>query len=431
MIKKGISALSVACLWGTLFSCQSSTSSEAQEITLKNRSDIALTDKAIAVNRSEFSNIPDGEVYPLLLTQNGDTIAAQLDDLDGDNKWDELLLVTNLPANGEQVLQLTWVNAPLNHTIRTNIRFGKRSGKDIPLRPATSDTIYANQMEKSIGYQPYQTDGPSWENDKVGFRHYLDGRNSKDLFGKKTTAMSPDSVGISKTGAVEDNYHVMRDWGRDIMAVGSSVGIGGVAMMVGDSFPRIGIIAGDTVSNVESTSFQILARGPVHSKMQISYNNWKPANTDRSYTITENPAITPGMYAYQNTVEVTSGLTGDETLLIGMNNLDETFPLEEMQVGDNWVALLTHDSETYNKEWLLPLALLVPKSAYLGYTASPKTGPVSQAWFAKLKPTEKVTYYAIGTWELSDEHFKNLDYFRNYVKQLAQQLDAKVDVSVK
>ncbi|MFT2008204.1 DUF4861 domain-containing protein [Pontibacter sp. 13R65] len=433
MIKKGISAFSLACLWGMLFSCQSSKTTDAQEITLHNRSSIALSDKAIAIKRSEFPNIPEGQAYPLLLTQNGDTIASQLDDLDGDNQWDQLFLVTNLPANGEQVLQLSWVETSPKYTVRTNIRFGKRSAKDIPLQPATSDTIYANQMEKATGFQPYQTDGPTWENDKVGFRHYLDGRNSKDLFGKKTAAMSPDSVGISKTGAVEDNYHVMHDWGRDIMAVGSSVGIGGIALKIGENYPRLGIVAGDTVNNVESTSFQILARGPVHSRMEIRYNNWKPANTDRSYTIVENPAITPGMYAYQNTVKVTDGLQGDETLLIGMNNLDETFPLEEIQVGDNWVVLFTHDNETYNREWLLPLALIVPKSAYQGYTASPKTGPVSQAWFAKMKvqANEPITYYAVGAWELSDEQFKNLDYFRKYVQDLTQQIDAEVHVQVK
>ncbi|WP_187262935.1 DUF4861 domain-containing protein [Pontibacter beigongshangensis] len=433
MIKKGISALSLACLWGTLFSCQSSGSTDSQEITLRNRAAIALTDKAIAINRSELPGIPEGQVYPLLLTQNGDTIASQLDDLDGDNKWDELFLVTDLPANGEQVLQLTWVNTAPQHTVRTNVRFGKRSAKDQPVQPKTSDTLSANQVHTALGYQPYQTDGPSWENDKVGFRHYLDGRNSKDLFGKKTAAMSPDKVGLSATGAVEDNYHQMQDWGRDIMAVGNSVGIGGVAMMIGDQFPRIGITNNDTVNNVESTVFRILAKGPVRSKMQISYNNWKPANTARSYTMVETPAITPGMYAYQNTVSVTSGLQGDETLLVGMNNLDKTFPLEEMPVGDNWIALLTHDNETYNKEWMLPLALLVPKDAYQGYTAAPETGPVAQAWFAKLavKADEPITYYAVGAWEVSDEQFKNLDYFRNYVKDLTQQIDAKVDVTVK
>ena len=57
--------------------------------------------------------------------------------------------------------------------------------------PATEEVLPANEVYKALGYQRYQTDGPSWENDKVGFRHYLDGRNSKDVFGKKTPPPSP------------------------------------------------------------------------------------------------------------------------------------------------------------------------------------------------------------------------------------------------
>ena len=47
--------------------------------------------------------------------------------------------------------------------------------------------------------------------------------------------MSPENVGINADGAVEDNYHVMADWGRDILAVGNSVGLGGYALIAGDS----------------------------------------------------------------------------------------------------------------------------------------------------------------------------------------------------
>lgn len=118
------------------------------------------------------------------------------------------------------------------------MRFGVRSSMEGKVQPATSDTFYAHELPGVMGYQPYQTDGPSWENDKVGFRHYLDERNSKDVFGKKVSCMSPDSVGINQEGVTEDNYHVMEEWGRDILAVGNSVGIGGIALMIWDSLNR-------------------------------------------------------------------------------------------------------------------------------------------------------------------------------------------------
>lgn len=434
MIKKATLSLSFLCLCSMLLSCQSDTEDQAQEIVLTNQSAVALTDKAIAIKRDKLTDIPEGDMHPLLLTQTGDTVAAQLDDLDGDNDWDELFFVTDLPANGEQTIQLLWVNEQPDYTTRTSVRFGKRTAADAPVQPQTSDVSYANQLPKSAGYgyQPYQTDGPSWENDKVGFRHYLDGRNAKDIFGKKVSSMSPQTVGVNAAGAVEDNYHVMEDWGRDIMAVGNSAGIGGLALMIGDSLYRLGVTVNDTVNNVESTNFNILTEGPVRSMMHLRYNNWKPDGTNRTYTIEEQPTIWPGMYAYRNTAQV-SGLQGDEMLLIGMNNLDRTDPVAEIEVDDKWVVLLTHDRETYNNEWLLGLALILPKDAYQGYTEAPASGRLAQAYFAKMKAQESqpITYYAVGGWEMSNEAFKDSASFRNYVQDLTRQLAAEVEVQVR
>ena len=53
-------------------------------ITLTNDSSIHLTDKAISIERSQLAEIPQGEVFPLIISPIGDTIPAQLDDLDGD-----------------------------------------------------------------------------------------------------------------------------------------------------------------------------------------------------------------------------------------------------------------------------------------------------------------------------------------------------------
>ena len=434
MIRKGIVPFSFFCLCNALISCQSGEDGNSQEITLTNQSSVALTDKAIVLTREELSHIPEGVVFPVLVTQTGDTVAAQLDDLDGDHAWDELFFVTDLPANGQQTLQLSWADTKPEYTTRTSVRFGKRTSADAPVRPVTSDTSYANQLPKSagFGYQPYQTDGPAWENDKVGFRHYLDGRNSKDVFGKQVSYMTPETVGLDAAGAVEDNYHEMQEWGRDIMAVGSSAGIGGIGLLIGDSLYRLGVTVNDTVNNVESTYFNIVTEGPVRSVLQFRYNNWHPDGTNRTYTLEEQPTIWPGMYAYRNTARI-SGLQGDESLLIGMNNLDRTDSIAEIAVDEHWVVLLTHDRETYKNEWLLGLALILPRDTYQGYIEGTATGKLAQGYFAKMKAGENqpITYYAVAGWELSNEAFKDSASFQNYVQDLTRQLAAEVEVLVK
>ncbi|HJX70995.1 MAG TPA: DUF4861 domain-containing protein, partial [Bacteroidales bacterium] len=367
--------------------------------------------------------------FPLLTNEKGDTIPCQLDDLDRDGSWEQLFFVADIPAEGTITLNLKWIKSQPEYVIRTSVRFGKRSSEKTPVQPKISDTLQASQVHKALGYQPYQTDGPFWENDRVGFRHYFDGRNANDLFGKKVPWMSPDTVGINAQGAVEDNYHVMADWGRDILSVGNSVGIGGFGLMIGDSIARLGITGADTLNNIEKSIFTILTEGPVHSLMNFKYKNWHAG--DRIYQVDEKTTIWPGMYAYQNTVKI-SGLKGDEILLVGLVNSNTDQPLKEMNIGDKFVVLYTHDQQTYDKVWYLGLALILPKDAYSGYGEAPEEGPFSKTFYGKLKIEENtpVSYYAAGCWEIADEGFSDSTYFRNYIENLAWQLATDVNMMI-
>ena len=407
--------------------CQSSPAKT--DIVLSNTSSVKLIDKAVSINRSELSDVTVESAYPLIISAQGDTIPSQLNDLNGDKKWDELFFVINLSPNESKTYTLQWIETQPDYIVRTSARFGKRLSADIPVEPATSETLYARDLPKSIGFQRYQTDGPSWENDKVGFRHYLDGRNAKDLFGKVASFMSPENVGINDKGAVEDNYHVMADWGRDILAVGNSVGIGGYALLAGDQLMRLGVTVNDSVNNIEKTTFQIVDEGSVKSVLNYHYENWHP--NGRTYQVNETTSIWPGMYGYQNEVTF-SGLQGDETLAIGLVNINDKNPLEEISVNDKWQILLTHDMQTYDRQWWLGLAVIVPRDIYLGYTEAPKTGQLSNSFLAKLKVEndKPVTYFVVAGWELSDERFKDHDFFKNYVENLVEQLSAEVKVTI-
>lgn len=400
------------------------------ELELSNTTSVNLTDKAISIDRSQLSNLMDDTTYPLILSSHGDTIPSQLNDLNGDEKWDELFFLIDLSANGIEKYSLQWVKSKPKYIVKTSARFGKRTSATIPVEPANSETLFAKDLPKSIGFQRYQTDGPSWENDKVGFRHYLDGRNAKDLFGKMTSKMSPENVGINEEGAVEDTYHVMSDWGRDILSVGNSVGIGGYGLMASDKLMRLGVTVDDSINNIEETNFQIIAEGPMKSVLYYHYDNWK--TNGRNYKVDETTSIWPGMYAYQNEVTF-SGLQGDENLMIGLVNINNQNPPEEIAANDQWQVLLTHDMQTYDRKWWLGMALIVPRDQYLGYIEAPKTGELSNTFLAKLnvKNNKPVTYYAVAGWEMSDERFKDPEYFRKYVKDLVKQLSAKVEVIVK
>ncbi len=426
---KQLFILQVSLFFISLFFVQCKSGDKKSVITLSNTSSVELSDKAISIQRARLLIVPQGELFPLLISSKGDTIPAQLDDMDGDKNWDELFFVANLPANGIVDFTLEWSPKKPDFTVRTSVRFGKRMLADMPVKPALNEVLTARQIPWTLGFQQYQTDGPTWENDKVGFRHYLDGRNAKDVFGKKISAISPENVGLDENGAVVDNYHVMEDWGRDVLSVGNSVGLGGYALLAGNELLRLGIISGDTLNNIENTSFQIVTEGPVRSALNYKYSNWSPGN--RKYDVVENTSIWPGMYGYQNVVEF-SGLRGDEEMVVGLVNINTEALLTIIEENDKYVVLYTHDKQTYNREWWLGMALIVPKNLYLGFVEAPKIGHLSNTFFAKLKieNNKPLTYYAVACWELSDEGFVDEEYFKNYLQSLAKQLAVEVDVSI-
>ena len=418
------------CLIASLISCQTGTQQEdaGQTITITNNADINLTDKGISIQRGQL-NIEENK-HPSIRDAAGNLVPAQLDDVDGDGNWDEIFLVTDFSARENKSLTLEWVDNPHEFTTRTSVRFGKRESSDEPVQPRTEDTLPADGLPRSVGYQPYQTDGPSWENDKVGFRHYFDGRNSKDVFGKKTAEMSPEEVGLDGSGAVEDNYHVMEDWGRDILAVGNSVGLGGIALLINDQPARIGVTVDDAVNNVESSTFRILSEGPLRSIMTFEYNNWE--TNGRSYpSIKERVSIMPGMYAYKNEVRV-QGLQGDEHLAIGLVNIHNDNPLKEITEFNDWVVLMTHDEQTYDKEWYLGMALILPKVDYMEWVEAPKSGVLSNTYLAKMRTANDspISYYSVAAWELSDEKFRDAESFEQYVRDLVAHLEADVSIEI-
>ena len=369
----------------------------------RNDSDLALRDKPLTLTRKQVGE--GGQAFPLVKTSEGQEVPAQLIDRDQDGQWDELFFVSDFAAREKKGFTVEWVKEPPLYQVRTSVRFGVRDALDAIVVPRLKDTFYPHELPGVNGYQPYQTDGPSWENDMVGFRHYLDGRNSKDVFGKKVSHMSPDHVGINEEGVTEDNYHVMEEWGRDILSVGNSLGIGGVSLEIGgERLRRLGIIEGDPKGNVDSTLFSILDEGPVYSRIRFDYRGWKPLEEDRSYNLTETVEIWPGFHGYKNTVALANP-QGDEVALVGLVNSRTEKPLKVIYEDENWIVVGTHDKQTYEKEWYLGLALVLPKSAFINTIKAPEKGRISTTYLARMKVDQPFSYYAMACWELRDQGF--------------------------
>jgi hypothetical protein len=404
-------------------------------ISVKNKSSVHVYQKAIFVPMIHRLVQPmDHQVYLVLLDEQSRTIPCQLIRTDRVDSTQDLFFVTDLSPHATRYFYLSWsIHEPYIQPV-VRIRFRKRTAIDAPLKELKEDHFYPSMLLPLTGFQPYQTDGPTWENDKIGFRHYFDGRNAKDVFGKRVSSLSPDSVGISATGQVEDNYHVLKDWGRDILPVGSkqglSVGLGGVGLWFDSSLHRIGVTGADSVHTVASTRLKIQNNGPFYASFDLRYDDWTPA-PGRTYTFFETPAIWPGMFAYRNQVSCI-GLSGKEQLVVGLPKVATEKNLATFEVGD-WVVLYTHDQQTYNREFMMGMAIVVPRKAYLGWGKAPESGSFAHSYFARLRVQNNHTlvYYAVAGWELSDPKFRNESGFVDYLNQFVSTLQTPMQVRIK
>jgi len=184
---------------------------------------IALPRQFKTLTKDLFLRITDG---------TGRVQTVQFDDLDKDGIWDEAVFLYTLKPLEQAAFSVGITTERLNSgMIRAHVRQRRKNADNTFAASVDTDSIPAGQPNTDFSKEklpPFLTEGPAWENDKVGFRLYLDVRNGKDIWGKTTTAMMMDTVGVDPTVI----YHNRAPWGMDIYKVGSSLSAGALALIL-------------------------------------------------------------------------------------------------------------------------------------------------------------------------------------------------------
>ncbi|MCC8089316.1 MAG: DUF4861 domain-containing protein [Rikenellaceae bacterium] len=420
-----------------LASCSTKTENKELIVEVSNPGSLERIDEAVVLTRTQLAPENDKFLPAVLDTVSGTYVASQLDDLDGDGKWDELAFVTNLEPDGTSVLKIVWVD-PADYPqfpVRTNIRYGRKLSKDSPIVELDSDVIYKDlqQTIKDLGFYPFQMDGVAWENDKGGFRHYFDGRNNRDYFGKRVTYMVLDSVGIKDDGFPGDTYHVWAHWGRDIMSVGSSFGIGGLGAWVdGERFGRLGRLASEFDDRIDSTKYTRITEGPVRSIFALDFYGWE-IEDNKVDSIRQIVTIWAGRHNYENKVIAYSDLPEGVELITGIARIFNDMPLEEIKL-DNCTVMATHDHQSYDKEFIMGMGLIIPNKYLTRIFDTPDRGiDFTKTWCAEIKldSNREAEFYAYSAWEHQDEQFQDRDYFLEFMRKEAERWNTLVRVTVK
>jgi unsaturated rhamnogalacturonyl hydrolase len=203
-----------------------------------------------------------------LQTWEGETARpTQLVDDDGDGRADRLVFLADLAAAATHCYEINRREAATVWPARAHAEVSIKEGGE------WQDSSYVGGAFTNVDQvttPPQYTDhsewiryeGPGIESDLVAYRVYLDWRNGFDIFGKKTSDMVLQSVGLDGY----DSYHEMSDWGADILKVGQSLGMGGYGYWSGDKVVL--------VSDVLLRSAAIRADGPIYAALEIGYQGW-------------------------------------------------------------------------------------------------------------------------------------------------------------
>ena len=382
---------------------------ETPSIRFLNPLQVDRNNEVVTINCNELGNktgdLPKG-MLPLFL-QGSDTLVSQNIDLNKDGIPEEILVEVSLPAGGYKDIAVIFISADEfpKFKEKTNLHFAliKEIGKEID----SMSRVQSNKTE--ITSKVLQMEGPGWENDKVGFRNYFDLRNGMDIFGKIKPLLVLDTIGIGV-----HSYHLMSNWGMDILKVSNSLGAGAIGMEKDGKLYRIG-------DNGES-GFERIYEGPLKSEFALHFKNWVAGND--SLDIIHYISITAGKYCYESSVfanfpddsyHLISGFVNKYAdSLIFINSLD------------NHVVLASHSIQSEDKS-ILGMALLIPRENYLSHTEAPKAGDgITETYYATMPAEAKFFFYA--GWALGNSDFVKADGFLDLIEEDALKRDYPIQI---
>jgi hypothetical protein len=384
---------------------------KSPEFTLQvsNPSDQARTDATILLSRGEISRWIDipSDLLPVLNDIKGEFIPCQLDDLDGDGQWDELFGLTHMDPSSHVNVVISFVEEDMypSFPVRTNLHLGDvRNGyQHLNQARRLEGVFYHNYTGRTS--EAFQMEGPAWENDKVGFRNYMDQRNGMDIFGKSSPEMVLEEVGIE--GA--PSYHEPDAWGMDVLKVGTSLGAGAIAYLYQDSLYRVG--------DNGTGSYEVEFEGSQRSRFKLSYENWMVE--DLSLDVTHHVEIVAGRHYYQGTV-IYEGNDNSLQLVPGIVNMlsDQAHIWE---VDEQHTALLTHDRQSEDGQFLA-MAIMVPTNYLISTGETREEGEgITQTYYVALEANsgDAVSYRFYALWEGEDPRWASLDEVKEYLQNEA------------
>ena len=248
-----------------LLLCLACSTAMAQTFTVKvqNTLDVARKDVPVVVDMHDVLGNEASSVTGITVKNSatGTEVPSQLDDLDGDLCFDELAFTTDIPAKGSVVMECTASATEPQHQYAPRVNAFMKVWDRKYRYPRINSIEYKGGNAPLATYDAIYGHGAQWESELVGFRIYIDHRQSIDLYGKPTPQLVLDQTNFYSTR--ED---LAAGRGEDILFVGASVGAGSFRGYI-QSQPTY-------VDSVKARGQHVLASGPVRTIVEVTDKGW-------------------------------------------------------------------------------------------------------------------------------------------------------------
>lgn len=400
----------------TIFVLSSCKTNIEQKIEVKNESRISRVDHFVSI---ELDSLQIENVKSIGAFCNDEELPSQLLDSDGDGIDDQFGFLINLDANQEKNVKVK--------VVKTKKEFPKRVHAEVSEKRDYEfiDGVYTGGHFESVktttppsGHRDhnfyYKCEGPVWESDRVGYRLYLDARNSTDIFGKKVTDIVLSGVGHDKDAEGHDRYHSMADWGMDLLKVGNSLGLGTFGIWINDRVEKIVIS--------DSTTCTITNDGVIQAALSIKYFGWEIANekTDITSKITINAGSRLTYYSFDINSKHSEFCTGFA------KHKNTKFAKSENSGENQWNYISQWGNQSLVSESdELGIALFYNNEQLIALTEDEHSNIVL------LNPlSNKIDYYFAACWTQEPSGIKTEKEFKVYLNKVVDELNSPVMVSI-
>ncbi len=263
-----------------------------------------------AGDRLPFGVVPEAEC-----TYNYVELVSQLDDLDGDGIFDELVFPVTLDAARTADVCVEWSTRPVAHDYAPLVNaqmWWKNPDKTLTERVQLSS-------EKDDMYRKLHHHGPAFESEYAAYRIYFDKKQSIDTYGKKQPRLE-----LRETMWYPSDEQLAAGYGHDNLRVFGSVSVGALK---GWNPERRRM---EHIVDMRRREASIRARGPLRTVVDMRVEGWKYGG--REIDMTSRYIL----YGGGSVVKVENRIEGE-----GADGLE--FATGVMKIRDNKVRIVRDD----------------------------------------------------------------------------------------